>query len=205
MEIEYKFKQIYNPKSNRLQNYDYGANWWYFITICTKDREHYCGEILGGKMILNDFWKIVFDEIKNIWILLDEFVIMPNHIHLIIIINDDNNSCFKDDSCKDNSRRDNSCFKDDSCKDNSWIVSTKRENMIYRRRMLIPKIIWKLKMLTSKEINIVKKSIWNKLWQANYYDRIIRNEDELQRVRKYILENPIKWEFDKNNSENLFM
>ncbi len=71
--------------------------------------------------------------------------------------------------------------------------------------MLIPKIVWKFKMITAKQINILKNSVWNKLWQSNYYDRIIRNEDELQRIRKYIIENPLKWEFDKNNTENLFM
>ena len=59
---EYKYKQIYNPKSNRLQDYNYSQNWWYFITICTKDRENYFGEIINWKMILNEYGKIA----KNI-------------------------------------------------------------------------------------------------------------------------------------------
>jgi len=85
MEIEYKFKEKYNPKSNRLDNYDYSSNWWYFITICTKDREEYFWKIINWEMILNEYWNIVFNEIKNIDNI-DEFIIMPNHIHLILFI-----------------------------------------------------------------------------------------------------------------------
>lgn len=93
---EYRYKQIYNPKSNRLQNYDYGSNWWYFITICTKNRENYFGEIIDGKMILNEIWKIVEKYYLEIiehfpFVILDEFVIMPNHIHGIIIIDNEIN------------------------------------------------------------------------------------------------------------------
>ncbi|MDD5770480.1 MAG: transposase [Candidatus Gracilibacteria bacterium] len=191
---ENKFKQIYNPKSNRLKNYDYSNNGGYFITICTKDRENYFGEILDGKMVLNEFGKIIENEIKNIdnyndFGFVDEFVIMPNHLHIIIIIEGY-------DLCRDNSGIVSTYT------DKSGIVST---NMLNRRNMLIPKIIGKFKMLTSKHINILKKSIGNQLWQPNYYDRIIRNEDELKKIRKYILENPLKWEFDQNNDENIFI
>jgi REP element-mobilizing transposase RayT len=70
--------------------------------------------------------------------------------------------------------------------------------------------IWNIvklfKWYTTKKIN----RLWDKThiyfsWQANYYDRIIRDEEGLQRIRKYIVENPLKWEFDKNNAEDLFM
>ena len=64
-------------------------------------------------------------------------------------------------------------------------------------------------MTTNEYIRNVKQNNWKpfdkKLWQRNYYDRIIRNEKELDKIRKYIFENPLKWELDKNNSENLFM
>lgn len=96
MDIEYKFNYRYNPKSNRLENYDYSENWWYFITICTKDRQEYFGEIIDGEMVLNDIGEEIDLEIKNIPIfrknvILDEYVIMPNHIHIILFL--ENNNC----------------------------------------------------------------------------------------------------------------
>ena len=92
MNQKYKFKWIYNTKSNRLENYDYSSNWWYFITICTKDREKHFGKIHNQKMVLNEYGKIVFDEIQNIknynnFTLVDEFIVMPDHLHLIILLN----------------------------------------------------------------------------------------------------------------------
>ena len=64
-------------------------------------------------------------------------------------------------------------------------------------------------MTTNEYIRNVKQNSWKrfdqKLWQRNYYERVIRNEKELDKIRKYIFENPLKWELDKNNSENLFM
>ncbi len=83
-------------KNLRLQNYDYSQPWWYFVTICTKNREHFFGEIIDGEMILNKYWKIVHEEItspirKNICI--DTFIIMPNHIHAIIVIHNTHVGC----------------------------------------------------------------------------------------------------------------
>ncbi len=183
---EYKYKQIYNPKSNRFQNYDYGSNWWYFITICTKNRENYFGEIIDWNMILNDFWKIAekyYLEITNhfSFVILDEFVIMPNHIHGIIII----------------------------CNETPQSVETK--NFLSLQWWKMPrwtsKTIWSI--IRWFKIGVTKYIRENtdifQIWQSNYYDRIIRNEEELQRIRQYIFENPLKWELDKNNTENLFM
>ena len=187
MQPEYKYKGIYNPKSNRLQNYDYSSNWGYFITICTKNRENYFGEIIDGKIILNDFWKIA----EKFWleipkhfpfVVLDEFVIMPNHIHGIIII--DKQIIVETRQC---------------------LVSTERNNRFQNQwKWSISSIIWSFKSICTKTINKSQNKIFF-AWQANYYDRIIRNEDELQRIRKYIIENPLKWELDKDNTENLFM
>lgn len=92
----HKFKWKYNPNSNRFKSYDYSSNWWYFITICTKDRINYFWDIVDWKMILNELWKIAenfYNEIPKHFpfIILDEFIIMPNHIHWIIILNKNDN------------------------------------------------------------------------------------------------------------------
>ena len=219
MIIDYKYKWTYNIKSTRLQNYDYGENWGYFITICTEDRRKYFWEIVDWEMILNEFGKIVYEEVKNIWIfrenvILDEFIIMPNHIHMIIII--ENNKC-RDVSLK-------RLWEDIENSTNApnwdvldWDVSAKRLyesdkfnnnhfSNISPKKGTIGNVIKLFKWYTKKKIN----QLWDQThiyfsWQWNYYERIIRNEIELQKTRKYILDNPLQWEFDKDNTENLFM
>jgi putative transposase len=86
-----KYKNQYRIKSARLQGHDYSLDGLYFITICTKDKEHFFGEIENGKMILNDIGKIIQEEwlqtpIMRPNVFLDEWVIMPNHLHGILEI-----------------------------------------------------------------------------------------------------------------------
>ena len=93
LDYEYKFKSKYNTETTRLQSWDYSDSWFYYITIYTKDRQNFFGEIKDWKMFLNDIWEIAkkywleipnhFDNCK-----LDEFIIIPNHIHGILIIGD---------------------------------------------------------------------------------------------------------------------
>ena len=104
MNIENKYKWKYNPKSIRLQNWDYSWDWYYFVTICTKNRENYFWKIIDWKMILSDLGKIIqkfyleipnhFDNVK-----LDEYIIMPNHIHWIIIIDNNNTNNVETRQC----------------------------------------------------------------------------------------------------------
>jgi len=207
--------------------------WWYFITICVKDREKCLWNIVDWKIYLNEYWKIVENEImdiKNFWkdIVVDQFVIMPDHIHLILFCDRDNSWCDRDNSwivstgknknfinnkgINDNGINDNG-INDNGIndRDNSWIVSTddinnidinNQNNIKLRRKMIIPIVIWKLKMIISKQINLIKNTQWKPFWQANYYDHIIKNDIDLQRIRKYVFENPMKWEDDLNNISN---
>lgn len=143
------------------------------MTICTHNREEYFGEIRGGIMGLNKqgcitakYWQEIPVHFKNVS--LDEWVVMPNHVHGILVINNPNN------------------------------VETIHE-LSLRRNMLIPKIIGRFKMQSSKQINIIDKSLGRSVWQRSYYDRIIRNDQELYLVRKYIQNNPLKWVCDRNS------
>lgn len=88
---EYKFHDKYRVPSNRLKGYDYSSDGAYFITICTKNRENYFGEIIGGKMVVNEAGKILQNQILDIenhfdYVMVDEFIVMPNHVHLIILL-----------------------------------------------------------------------------------------------------------------------
>ncbi len=134
------------------------------------------GDINNGQFIPNKFDNIIADcwfQIRNKYqnIELDEFIIMPNHIHGIIQI----------------------------------VVGAIHElplqpfqsnNPLSRRKMLLPKIIGYFKMNSAKQINKLRGLTGMHVWQRNYYDHIIRNEDELNRIRYYIKNNPVNWKDD---------
>ena len=197
MDIEYKFNYRFNPKYNRLENYDYSDNWWYFITICTKDRQEYFGEIIEGEMFLNEYWKIVENEIKNIPIfrknvILDEYVIMPNHIHMNLFLNNNKN-----------------IMSNEMFLPNISTLKCKRNNDNYFSKISPSKnslwnIIKLFKWHTSRNINKIWKEPYF-AWQKNYYDRVIRNDEELFKIRQYIKNNPLKWQIEKNNEMWIFI
>lgn len=196
------FKQnLPQRKSNRLKWFNYSSNWWYFITFCTKNRIKCFGEILDWKMILNDLWKIVENEIyktikirQNIEI--DEFIIMPDHIHIIIFIIPVGNDCIVPV---------NNIVPVNDINPHNETISINKGPLINNGPMqLVPTVMKWLKSAITKQINDFQKDFFFS-WQKSYYDRIIRNEDELFKIRNYILENPLKWENDKNNIENIFM
>lgn len=194
------FKQnLPQRKPNRLKWFDYSSNWWYFLTFCTKNRIQCFGEILDWKMILNDLWKIVENEIYNTTkmrrnIEIDEFIVMPDHIHLILFVIPVGNDCIVPNNeivpQKENVR-------------NDCIVSN-NNRPINGPMQLVPTIMKWLKSTITKQINDFQKDFFF-FWQKSYYDRIIRNEDELQKIKQYIINNPLKWEHEKNNIENIFM
>ena len=84
-------KKVYRRKSIRLKGYDYSQNGAYFVTICTQHREHLFGRIVDGKMMLNHAGKIAQNELQKTLTIRKNmdiycFVIMPNHIHFIVVI-----------------------------------------------------------------------------------------------------------------------
>ena len=170
--IDYK---KHNRRSIRLKNYDYSQKGIYFVTICTQNRACLFGKILDGIMELNEYGIIIRNEwvklaITRDEIELDEFVVMPNHFHGIMAFTE--------------------------------LVGAIRElplhmTQIQRRNMGLPKIIGRFKMLSSKQINILRKTPGTKIWQRNYWEHVVRDEIELNRIRKYTKENPIKWKTDR--------
>ena len=197
--------KIHHRKSTRLKDYDYSSDGAYFLTICVQNKEYKFGDIIDGKMILNPAEKMIrkwLCELENKFknISLDEYVIMPNHIHLIIFIM----NVVGADLCIN---PENTTKQDLSHIQGRHIGQPLRR---LQQQNNIPQIAQWLKTMTTNEyIRNVKQNNWEpfdkKIWQRNYYDRVIRNEKELDKIRKYIFENSQKWELNKNNSENLFM
>ena len=164
-----------NRKANRKKHYDYSSAGYYFVTNCTKDRLPFFGKIEDDKMNLNECGKIIkacwleipdhFPNVKT-----DEFVVMPNHFHGIIIINDpvgNRHACSLQDIYKN------------------------------RQHQKLPVIIGSFKSAVTKLIH--RKYDNDFQWQKSYYDHIIRDESSLNNIRLYIRQNPQNWDTDKNN------
>jgi len=169
-------------KRNRLKEYDYSQGGYYFITICVNDRKNYFGRIDGNKCILNVFGKTIKQILEKIpvqytYISIDYYVIMPDHIHAIVIIDPSENISVV-------TSRDMSLDKKQK-----------------RKIKSLSEIIGAFKTMSSKELH--NKGLKEFKWQRSFYDRIIRNEKELYHIRKYIEQNPLSFEIDNELLENL--
>ena len=171
---------IKHRKLNRLNEFDYSSNGYYFITICTKDRKEYFGNIIDNKMVLNNIGEIVktcWLEIPNHFpnVELDKFQIMPNHVHMIIIMNNK------------------------SPVGNKNICSLQNNNMPWQTKLSgsLSSVIRGFKIGVTKICRINHKNFV--IWQKSYYDHIIRTEYSLYFIRQYIRDNPLNWETDRNN------
>ena len=201
------YQNKYRIESNRWQFWNYSAPGSYFLTVCVQGRNRILGRIENSKIKLSNAGIIVSDHFKEIQtyhkrIVLDEWVIMPNHFHCIITLGDigfDNGvSVIGDDIVVDQ------IHEFDLQRRINQPTKTITENHIkqyraLRRKMLIPKIIGKLKMQTSKQINILNNTAGNKNWQSDYHDHVIRSSSEHQRIKQYIKNNPIHWKGDTFN------
>ena len=169
--------EIHHRKSIRLKEYDYSQAGYYFVTICAQNKEHLFGKINDGVMILNEFGEIVNNYIQDIPThfpnsYFDYYCIMPNHIHLIIII-------------------------DDHSRDTACRVPT--EAFGFPVSGSLPTIIRSLKSAITKRINEIRNNLRSSVWQRNYYEHIIRNDKELYEIRNYIENNPLNWSEDEYN------
>jgi len=233
-----KFQNKYTIKSTRLENYDYAQNGLYFVTICTKDREELFGEIKDEKMILNEVGRIVNQFWQEIpkhfpFVNLDEFVVMPNHVHGIIEISKnpvetqhccvletlDVKQIIKINDIKiqqetnmpiiGNGALANNIETHFHTKTQQCCVSTVNDkeisNTFYKLKPgSLPVIIRSYKSIVSKTIRKQLNPIIFS-WQPKFYDHIIRNDESLNKIREYIIKNPEMWERDRNMPENVFM
>ena len=220
METE-RFKSVYRIKSVRKLDWDYINDGWYFVTICTKNMKMFFGNITDGKMNLSEIGKIVEKYWLEIpkhfpFVELDEFSIMPNHTHGILGIN--NFNCRRDGDSSRLDSRDRDAINR-VCTTGKGGVTGKNNPMgknslseiirWYKGRCKfeIGKIFGRdddSSRLHDADQDAINRRLYdNFAWQPRFYDRIIRNEKELDKIRKYIFENVLKWEFDKNNPKNL--
>ena len=168
-----------NRKPNRLQSYDYATEGYYFVTICVENKICCFGEVIREEMVLNkygkiinQFWKEIPKHYQNV--VLDEFVVMPNHLHGIIII--EPRMPVGEDIILPH-------------------ITGQADDI--RPYTNLSKVIGYFKQAVSKSIRSMGLPDFS--WQRSFYDHVIRKEESLNSIRQYILDNPRKWALDKEN------
>lgn len=203
--------QIHHRRSIRLKGYDYSQAGAYFVTICVHQRECLLGNIVNGEMQLSRFGKIVSYTWQDLpkhypHAVLDEFCIMPNHVHFVIVFTDD---------CRDGSFR-LSQVSLPACRDGSrGLTETSPITNILLTEAPLPaqethpnarhplsEVIRAFKSFSAKRINALRKTTGDPFWQKNYYERVIRNDREWNAIAWYILKNPLHWQLDRDNLQN---
>lgn len=181
-----KYKGKYRIPSARLQTWDYGSNGMYFITICTHNREHYFGEIVDGKMkffeigrIAEKYWYEIPERFS--YIHLDAFVVMPNHVHGILLI--DKPMDAPPDATP------------------SPIVETISPGGItgHKNPMFHQNISRTMRWYKGRCSLEIRKTHADFAWQARFHDHIIRNNESFEIIQHYVRNNPQKWHQDQFN------
>ena len=172
----------HHRRSIRLRGYDYAQAGAYFVTICTQNRECMFGDVVEGQIALADPGRMVESAWRDLpehypGVALDEFVVMPNHLHGIIILVGAGPR-----ACPDKPRQP------------QGVAPT----------LSLPDVVHRFKSLTTARYRReVRECGWqpfaDRLWQRNYYEHVVRDAGELDRVRQYIAENPLRWDHDPEN------
>jgi REP element-mobilizing transposase RayT len=183
---------IHHRRSIRLNGYDYTQPGAYFVTICTYLRDEIFGEVINSEMKLSSLGTIVKEEWfrsgeirQEIQLFDDEFTIMPNHLHGINWIVEPVGA----DGVRPNDQ-------------------TARQKLDARRASLprrAPRSLGSfLAGFKASVTSRAKKELnMTGIWQRNYYDHIVRNDRELDNIRWYILKNPLHWQLDRDNGQNI--
>ena len=212
---------IHNRRSIRLKGYDYSQAGLYFITICCFNRELLFGDVVNGEMVLNEYGTIACNEWLNTPnirknVELDVFVIMPNHLHGIIILNGRGELHSPDNVITENIITDN-VITDNVITENIITENVITENIITDNVITeniitdnksgecnsplhgpsnnIGAIVRGYKSSVTKQLNLL--NIGCTVWQRNYHEHIIRNEKSYQTIAGYIVNNPSEWNDDK--------
>ena len=193
-------RNLPNRQSTRLKTYDYSLEGSYFITIVTQDRLHLFGKIENSQMILNKVGKIVEQEWKNSIqlrsnISLGEFIIMPDHMHMILTIdhqisNDKESKEWEHSNPKSPSQTIGAIIRGfkGAC--------AKKINLLFNSG-------GELQFAPTDELHFAPTFYKNKIWQRNYYDHIIRNQAEYNRIEQYIIDNSQNWKRKISNKNTI--
>jgi len=190
-------------QSTCLRDYDYTQAGAYFITLVTHNRMFLFGEIVNDNMVLSAHGRIALSEWfksseirQEIKLHHDEFVIMPNHIHGIVWIASEEKSL-----TVDSTRHSNITGKETnlSVRAHGRAPLQADHTTFHRQPKSLSSFVAGYKAAVTKRINQLRYTPSSPVWNRNYHDRIIRNDRELNAIREYIRDNPLRWELDREN------
>lgn len=212
-----------NRKSIRITGYDYSQNGAYFVTICTYNKQCLFGQVESGKMVLNKLGLLV----ENIWreiskhyesVLIDEFVIMPNHVHGIIWLQDRREQlgvmnhaptqiAYEIDVGAQLGAINHAPTQiaNEETVGAQFIateINITAQFIAPKARLTQPtlgEVVRAFKARTSQASKTACSNDFKALWQRNYYEHVVRGEPDLQAIREYINNNPKQWHLDKDN------
>ena len=178
--------EIHHRQSTRLRDYDYSRAGAYFVTICAWQRECLFGEMVDGVMRLNDAGHIIDESWQRISthfsdVDIDQYIIMPNHFHGIVSIVGAGSP------------------RPDLSRNVNKTPEIQGGETPPLRVVTLGQIVGYFKYQSTKHINQSRNTPGIPVWQRNYYERIIRDELELNAFRQYIAGNPVRWEEDENH------
>jgi putative transposase len=170
---------LHDRRSLRLKGYDYAQPGAYFVTVCANHKEHLFGEVAKEGMILCEAGRIIEEEwlktaMGRPYIKLDQFVVMPNHVHGIIWIVEDIGGTAR-------------CAP--TVQQFGTAVSAS-----------LPAIIRAFKSAATKRINVLRHVPGAEVWQRGFYEHVIRDDESLNRIREYIVNNPRRWDLDREKA-----
>ncbi len=178
-------------KATRFGEHDYSRAGRYFVTVCAENRRSAFGEIVNEEMRLSavgavaqECWRLIPNHFPSADI--GEFIVMPNHIHGIVIVGDAD--CRGRDACMRGTRLPRRPPQSENQNAN-------------RSKMSLSKIMQGFKSAVTRTVG-KRRNDHAFGWQRSFYDRVIRDDAELNRIREYIRDNPSKWAFDRYNPEN---
>ena len=217
-----KFQNKYRIPSNRLRGWDYASSGHYYIIVVTAGRDRLFGDIINGEMVLNDWGQIVYDEFFKSFeireeLFLGEFVLMPNHLHAIVILDKSKCTDVGVGTNDDVMETDGNVMETCGCVETHGRASLQYHHhnhhqptppQFQRQPKSISSFVAGFKSSTIKQIDdwidannltMAKFNKNNPLWQSNYHDHIIRNETEYLNISDYIIRNPMEWKEDTLN------
>jgi putative transposase len=174
---------VHHRRSIRLRDYDYARAGAYFVTTCVQGRKCLFGEIIDGKIRLSEFgrvawecWDTMPEHFRHVR--LDVFVVMPNHVHGILFITSV------------------------GATHASPKMSNALTNPAGPKQRSLGVIVGSFKSAATKRVNALRGTPGMRVWQRNYYEHVIRDEEDLRELREYIVNNPLRWELDQLHPDN---
>ncbi len=172
-------------RSIRVPGYDYGSAGAYFVTICAHRRRYLFGEVIDDEVWLNAYgrvveacWQAIPDHFGHV--ALDAFVIMPNHVHGVLVIP---------------GAEDGNIVGARHCR------APTAEGFGRPVAGSIPTVVRSFKSVVTRQIHEMQGTSGVPVWQRGYYEHIIRNESEWQMIREYVVGNPARWAEDEENPD----